>query len=123
MINKGKANAVYVRARVCMYMCMCVCVREGKRQGDFDFYEEIHGQSSRISLSNYICRRWGADDGMRNPCRTYAKRKRPREVHPLSSLFRLHPEVHPLSIFLRVESDDRSPVNCEKIYERRSINF
>lgn len=48
----------------------------------------------------------GTGDGVGNPYRTYAKRKRPREVHPLSSLLRLHPKMHPLSIFLRTESDD-----------------
>lgn len=49
MINKGKANAVYVRARVCMYMCMCVWERER------DKVTLIFTRKSMASLLVFLC--------------------------------------------------------------------
>ena len=84
--------------------------RKKEREKEDDFSST---RKSMTSLLVFLCPIMSVDigekeagDGVGNPCRTYAKRKRPREVHPLSSLFRLHPEMHPLSIFLRAESDD-----------------
>lgn len=39
-----------------VYVCVHICICE-KRW--LRFHEKIHGQSPRISLSNYVCRHWG----------------------------------------------------------------
>lgn len=39
---------------LCMYVCIDICEKRW-----LWFHEKIHGQSPRISLSNYVCRRWG----------------------------------------------------------------